>query len=79
MSEKFEARYEVEDGYCGRSRPQHFMIDSSEIEDDMNLDGLKKLYFDMIQDDFDRNISAGAERVDEFVEWAEDVINGRDS
>ncbi len=79
MTDKFEARYEVEDGYCGKSRPQHFNICSSEIEDDMNIDDLKELYYDMVQNDFEQKISAGAERVDEFIEWAENVINKRDS
>ena len=77
MSDKFKARYQVNDGYSGKSRPQHFEIDSSCIEDDMDDEQLINLYYESIQQHYDEHISPGAERIDEFVAWARDNINKR--
>lgn len=77
MTDKFEVRYEVEDGYVGKSRPQFFKIDSSEIEDDMGDEELSELYHDMVQNDFDQKISPGGENLDEFLDWARSVRDSR--
>ncbi len=70
MSEKFEASYEIEDGYAGRSRPQSFCIDPQDIMEDMDEEDLREMYRDMVQEDFQQKIAPFGTNEDEFVEWA---------
>ena len=70
MSEKFKARYQVQDGYVGGARPKQFNISSDDLEDDMNEDDLVEFYESAVQDHFDEHVSPSADRVDEFVTWA---------
>ena len=76
---EYKATYEVADGYVGKSRPQHFRIQESEIEDDMTEDDLKELYMDEMQESFQVSISPEAIEgdVERFIEWANEVIDGR--
>ena len=57
MSEKIEVRWEVADGYTGRTRPQTTRIDHSDIVDCDSEDEVKKLIEDSIQEDFEQKIS----------------------
>lgn len=77
MGNKFEAMYQVQDGFVGKDRPRTFNIDHSDIEEGASIEELKDLYYDMVQNDFEQNISPGAERMDEFLAWAEKVISER--
>lgn len=78
MDDKFQVRYEVDDGYVGKSRPQKFSIDESDIEDDMTEGDLRKFYQEQIDDDFERRIFAFGENEDEFIEWAQKIIKNRE-
>lgn len=77
MSNKFQGRYQVQDGYAGGSRPQHVSIFSDDLEEDMTDDELVEFYENEIQNHFYERISPGAERVDEFVAWARDQLAKR--
>ena len=50
-----------------------FDIYSSEILDDMSDEELSSLYYDMVQGDFEQKVTAEAENLDEFLEWARKV------
>lgn len=77
MSKTFQGRYQVQDGYAGGSRPQHVTIDAGDIEDDATDDELIRFYEDSIQDHFEKNISPGIQRTDEFVSWAREQLAKR--
>ncbi len=49
--------WEVEDGYVGKSRPQHTVIPSSDLADCENEKERELLIEESIQEDFDCNIS----------------------
>lgn len=49
--------WEVEDGYCGKSRPQFTEIDDDELAQFQTEEEREKHIFDCIQDDFDNKIS----------------------
>jgi hypothetical protein len=77
MSEKFQGRYQVQDGYVGGARLQHVSIDADGIEDDMTDKELIAYYEDAIQQHFEENVTPGADRVDEFVSWAREQLEKR--
>lgn len=77
MSQKFEGRYSVNDGYAGKSRPHHFQITAEELTDDMDDAALESLYEACVQDHFEQNITPSAESADEFIEWAKEQIAAR--
>lgn len=77
MTEKFKGSYQVDDGYCGGSRPQSFTISADEIEDDMDDKDLENLYYEEMQDHFVQNISPVSDQVSEFIEWAKEQMAAR--
>ena len=77
MSEKFQGRYQVQDGYAGGARPKYVGINASELNDDMTDDDLVDFYHDAIDQHFAENVTPGAERVDEFVSWAREQLEKR--
>lgn len=77
--DKFQAKYQVEDGYAGKDRPRHFNIDPSQLEDDMDDGDLERFYEEAVQEHFEQNIAPAAERVDEFIAWAKARIAERQS
>ena len=77
MSKKFQGRYQVQDGYAGGSRPQYVPIDDDGIEDDMTDEEMIEYYENAIQEHFEKNVTPGAERVDEFVSWAREQLANR--
>lgn len=76
-NEKFEARYQVADGYAGGSRPQHFKIRASDLEDDMDDEALERFYEEAVQGDFEQRICPDSERVSEFIAWAKEHLAER--
>lgn len=79
MAEKFQARYQVQDGYAGGARPKHFHISAEDLEDDMTTEEqLVEFYEGAVQDHYDEHVSPGAERVDEFVSWARAQLAARE-
>ena len=78
MAEKFQARYQVQDGYAGGAR-LHFNIRADDIEDDMTTeDQLVEFYESAVRDHYDEHVYPGAERVDEFVSWARAQLAARE-
>ena len=70
----FEGVYEVEDGYCGGSRPQHFSIRSSDLYEGMTDQELEELYEGAMIDHFNSEIYPLPENIEEFKEWARERI-----
>lgn len=70
----FSAKYSVDDGYAGGSRPHYVTIRSGEIEEDMTVEELHALYDELIQSDFEQKIMPCGENGDEFVVWAQGVM-----
>ena len=60
---KIRIRWEVEDGYAGKSRPQHTVFDTDDVsadDDEWNSyseDEKEAIIRDAVQDDFDNKIS----------------------
>ena len=52
-----KVRWEVEDGYVGKSRPQYTEIDDEELEDYPEGEERENFINECIQDDFDQKIS----------------------
>lgn len=50
--DRLEVTYEIEDGYSGGARPQHVVINHSEIQECETLDEAVQLVEDFIRDDF---------------------------
>lgn len=61
-NEFIEVRWEVEDGYAGKTRPQYTKIRIADIMDCWSEDEVKSLIDDCIQADFEHRISAGFTR-----------------
>ena len=75
--DKFQGRYQVDDGYAGGSRPQHFTVNEWELEDDMTDADLERLYEELAEDHFRENISFSLSRSADFVEWAKKKLADR--
>lgn len=52
-----EITWQVEDGYAGKSRPQHTKIDDQEIEECETKEEFENLITDSIQEDFELKIT----------------------
>lgn len=48
--------WEVEDGYCGKSRPQETKIEDEELEG-LNDEERENYIYDRVQEDFEQTIS----------------------
>lgn len=73
----FQGQYQVDDGYVGASRPQHFPVFMDDIEDDMTDDQLESLYEDLAYEHFLQNVSCITSRLGEFKVWAKKVMAER--
>ena len=49
--------WEVEDGYCGKSRPHYTKIDDGDLADCETDEERERLIEETIQEDFDNNIT----------------------
>lgn len=49
--------WEVEDGYCGKSRPQFTEVDDSDLEACETEEERNQLIEEAIQEDFEQNIT----------------------
>ena len=72
----FKARYEVDDGYVG-IRPQNFTIRAEDLDEYMTDSELETLYEGMCEEHMQQHIVCATSRVDEFVEWAREVLAAR--
>jgi len=68
MAGKVEIRWEVEDGYVGKSRPQSFEVDLDEFEDDMTHDEIVERVCEATDEDMANKVSYCFSNFDEFVE-----------
>lgn len=67
-----EIRWEVEDGYVGKSRPQRLELDDDELRECESEDELMALLEDAVKGDFDNKISWALSNWDEIVgNWRE--------
>jgi hypothetical protein len=73
----FTVKWEAYDVYRGGARPQSFVVDPSEIEEDMDDDALEGLFYARLNDDFRDKVSAGSHDLEAFVDWARGVIAAR--
>ena len=64
-----KARWEVEDGYVGKSRPQTTEIDDDAFMDAETEDELMQNVEAYVRDDFDNQISWAFSNWDELVEY----------
>ena len=70
--------YEVDDGYAGKSRPQHVTIDDDELREWAGEDKKVALEFisDCAQDDFEMNITWNFSNYDRMMEELDEVLKG---
>jgi len=75
---KFKARYEVDDGYAGGSRPQGFIIQEGDfdIDPEMTDEKLTDLFYEMVDEDMRQETSVCNVNVLEFISWARSFLNG---
>lgn len=73
----FTANWEVEDGYVGKSRPQHAEIDLDEFEEDMNDEDIEGMIWDMVQRDFDQKITYYVSNISEVVSAVKEYLRNR--
>ena len=74
---RFPGRYELEDGYVGGSRTQRFSVGEDELDDDMTENDLRTLFYNMAEEHMHQNIGIAGLNEDEFVEWAQGILNAR--
>jgi hypothetical protein len=78
MTDKFQVRYEVEDGYMGGARPQSFYISPSEIEVGMTDEQLESALYDLAHEDMLQKVQAAVStEAAEFIQWARAVLAQR--
>ena len=75
---KFKVKYQVHDGYVGKSRPLYFYISESDIEDDMDDSDITGLFDEMVNNDFENRIFPEGENIAEFMEWAYKIQESRE-
>lgn len=72
-----ELRWEVGDGYVGKSRPQKTQIHSSECEG-MTREEIEEHVEQCMQDDFDQKITAEASNLREVVDTIYNAVGAED-
>jgi hypothetical protein len=73
----FEVTYEVADGYVGGARPLHFWINEDDLEEDMTDKAISDLFYEMLEEDFRKRVSADSPDLERFTAWAKEVIANR--
>lgn len=71
---RFRASYEVEDGYVGKSAPQYFYIDDSDIDEDMDEESLMEVFYETMQEDFQNKIYPIETCKEEYLDWCKRII-----
>ena len=74
MAKEFKVRWEVGDGYAGKSRPQSFQISADDLNADMTVDDIRKMLIDITQEQFEQTVCWYLNNDDEFLEWAQERI-----
>ncbi len=73
-----EITREIEDGYVGKSRPQHTNIDDQELSECDTIDESMEMVNDSIQEDFENNITWCYTNQDDVKSEIESIINKED-
>lgn len=76
--DKFKVEWEVEDGYVGKSRPQSFFICSEDIPINISESELESLFEELLYEDFQRKIEPVSDCLNEFISWAQNIIEDED-
>lgn len=74
----FTIEWQVEDGYCGGSRPQHTPVDADMLDDEMDDAELEELYNVIVDEEFMQNISGYGTNLEKFKEWAREALAERE-
>lgn len=69
---EYTIKWEVTDGYAGKSRPQETKVDildhmDSEEWENLSKDEKAEFIFDIVQEDFESKISFSVENLDELL------------
>jgi hypothetical protein len=78
MTEKFQARYEVADGYAGKSRPLHVSIAADDLYEEMTDEDIREVYEENIRCHFEQNVRPEGDNEAEFLTWAKETIKQQD-
>jgi hypothetical protein len=73
-----KAEWEVEDGYCGKSRPQETDLDPELVEDCDSVDHAMEQVELAVEEDFANKISHFIKNRDEIKEWIQGIFEKRD-
>lgn len=74
-----KVRWEVDDGYCGGSRPQTFTVDPSDFEDDMDEREIGDRLAEIVQDEFLQRISWFIKNESEVIEAVKAALAAREN
>ena len=77
MSDKFNVRWEADDGYAGGARPHNTQLHASDIEEDMSNDDLEDYICDAVGDDFRERVSFSIDNMDEVLKWAKSIRDAK--
>lgn len=79
MSDTFECKYTVADGYARQSgRPHSFTISADDLDDDMDETDLGQRFTDEMDYAFAESIRPEESNEDEFVAWARAQLAARE-
>ncbi len=66
---KFEVTWEVDDGYAGPARPQHFSVHGRDIDPETEAEA-RELFWELVEDEFRNSINPISDDESAFVKWA---------
>ena len=73
--DRFQGTFEINDGYAGGRRPQHFSVSVHDLHDDMTDEDLRRFYEEEAEEHFRQNFGISVSRSDEFVAWAREKLS----
>jgi hypothetical protein len=71
---KHTLNWEVDDGYCGSSRPQSLRVYADDFGANATLEVIKDLLAEYVQDDFDQKVSWSCDNLDEVAQAIYDEL-----
>lgn len=74
MRKRFEAEWEVADGYVGKRRPQRSHLSLGDFEEDMDKADIEQAVLVQIQSDFEQQITWECNNLDELVDEIHDAL-----
>lgn len=79
MTEKFNVKWEVDDGYVGGSSPQSFDLHCFDIDADDEDTDLEEAFDDLLQEEFNQRARPVASNREEALEWMRQVRDKKKS